>query len=57
MEYRTSEQLKGKIRAFAKKRGLMPQEVLQMYMFEQVLERLAVLCVGEILLNEGGRKI
>ncbi|MBR1598237.1 MAG: nucleotidyl transferase AbiEii/AbiGii toxin family protein [Lachnospiraceae bacterium] len=42
MGYRTAEQLKGKIRVFAKKKGLMPQEVLQMYMFERVLERLAL---------------
>ena len=54
MEYRTSEQLKGKIRAFAKKRGLMPQEVLQMYMFERVLERLALSNYSKNFILKGG---
>ena len=41
MKERTPEQLKGQIRSFAAKRNLLPQEVLQMFMFERVLERLA----------------
>lgn len=41
MKKRTPEQLKGQIRSFATKRNLQPQEVLQMFMFERVLERLA----------------
>ena len=41
MKERTPEQLKGQIRSFAAKRNLQPQEVLQMFMFERVLERLA----------------
>ena len=32
--------LKGKIRAMAKKGGLKPQELLQMYLFEHLLLRL-----------------
>ena len=42
MKERTPEQLKGQIKSFAKKRNLQPQEVLQMYLFERVLERLSV---------------
>ncbi|MBP3469295.1 MAG: nucleotidyl transferase AbiEii/AbiGii toxin family protein [Lachnospiraceae bacterium] len=38
---RTPEQLKGQIRSFAEKRNLQPQEVLQMYLLERVLERLS----------------
>ena len=41
MKERTPEQLKGQIRSFAAKRNLQPQEVLQMFMFERILERLA----------------
>jgi predicted nucleotidyltransferase component of viral defense system len=41
MKVRTPEQLKGQIRNFATQRNLQPQEVLQMYMFERVLDRLA----------------
>ena len=38
---RTAEQLKGKIRGYAKKTGLMSQEILQIYMFERVIDRLS----------------
>jgi len=38
---RTPEQLKGTIRSMAAKNGLRAQEVLQMYLFERVLDRLA----------------
>lgn len=41
MKARTPEQLKGQIRSFAEKRNLQPQEVLQMYLLERVLERLS----------------
>lgn len=41
MKERTPEQLKGQIRNFAKKRNLQPQEVLQMFLLERVLERLS----------------
>ena len=37
----TPEQLKGRIRNLAKEKGLSSQEVLQMYLFEHVLARLA----------------
>ena len=38
---KTPEQLKGSIRSMAEKKNLRAQEVLQMFMFERVLERLA----------------
>lgn len=34
------EQLKGRIRLFSNKNSLRPQEVLQMFMFEQLLSRI-----------------
>ena len=37
----TPEQLKGKIRNVAKEKHLSSQEILQMYLFERVLERLS----------------
>lgn len=37
----TPEQLKGKIRNISKKDGTRPQEVLQMFLFEKLLERLS----------------
>ena len=38
---KTPEQLKGAIRNIAAKKNLRPQEVLQMFLFDRVLERLA----------------
>lgn len=38
---KTPEQLKGSIRSMAAKKNLRAQEVLQMFLFERVLERLA----------------
>ena len=38
---KTPEQLKGAIRNIAAKKNLRPQEVLQMFLFQRVLERLA----------------
>ena len=38
---KTPEQLKGTIRSMAAKRNLRAQEVLQMFLFERILERLA----------------
>ena len=38
---KTPEQLKGAIRSMAATKNLRAQEVLQMFMFERVLERLA----------------
>lgn len=39
---KTPEQLKGAIRNIARKNNLFPQEVLQMFFFERILERLSV---------------
>ena len=39
---KTPEQLKGAIRNIAKKNNLLPQEILQMFLFERILERLSV---------------
>lgn len=39
---KTPEQLKGAIRNIAKSKNLRPQEVLQMFLFERVLERLSL---------------
>ena len=38
---KTPEQLKGSIRSMAAKKNLRAQEVLQMFLFERILERLA----------------
>ena len=38
---KTPEKLKGTIRSMAAKRNLRAQEVLQMFLFERILERLA----------------
>ena len=38
---KTPEQLKGTIRSMAEKKNLRAQEILQMFLFERVLERLA----------------
>ncbi len=38
---KTPEQLKGAIRNIAKSKNLRSQEVLQMFMFERILDRLA----------------
>lgn len=54
MKDRTPEQLKGQIRSFATKRNLQPQEVLQMFMFERVLERLAQSPYKENFVLKGG---
>ena len=54
MKERTPEQLKGQIKSFAKKRNLQPQEVLQMYLFERVLERLSVSKYSKNFILKGG---
>ncbi len=38
---KTPEQLKGTIRSMAAKKNLRAQEVLQMFLFEHILERMA----------------
>jgi len=42
MRLKTLEQLKGAIRNIAKEKQLKPQEVLQMFLFERILERLSL---------------
>lgn len=54
MKQRTPEQLKGQIRSFAAKRNLQPQEVLQMHMFERVLERISKSPYKENFILKGG---
>ena len=51
---KTPEQLKGKIRSMAEKRNLRPQEVLQMYLFERILERLANSPYSDNFILKGG---
>jgi len=50
----TPEQLKGRIRNVAKDKGLSSQEVLQMYLFEHVLARLAKSSYKENFILKGG---
>lgn len=51
---KTPEQLKGKIRSMAEKRNLRPQEVLQMYLFERILERLENSPYSDNFILKGG---
>ena len=51
---RTPEQLKGAVRNIAKKHNLLPQEVLQMFLFERILERLSVSKYKENFILKGG---
>ncbi len=51
---KTPEQLKGAIRNIAKKNNLMPQEVLQMFFFERILERLSVSKFRDNFILKGG---
>ncbi|SFU78508.1 nucleotidyl transferase AbiEii/AbiGii toxin family protein [Butyrivibrio sp. INlla21] len=57
MKERTPEQLKGQVRSFAAKRGLMPQEVLQMFFLERVLERLSRSNYSRNFILKGGMLI
>ena len=54
MKERTPEQLKGQIKNFAAIRSLLPQEVLQVFMFERVLERLAKSKYSKNFILKGG---
>ena len=54
MKYRTPEQLKGQVRNFAVKRNLQSQEVLQMFFFERVLERLSKSQYKDNFILKGG---
>lgn len=51
---KTPEQLKGAIRNIAKEKSLKPQEVLQMYLFERVLERLSLSKYRNNFILKGG---
>ena len=39
---KTPEQLKGSLRNLAKEKGLHAQEILQIFMFERIIERLSL---------------
>lgn len=51
---RTAEQLKGLIRNLSKDTGLMSQEILQMYMFERVIDRLSRSSYKDKFVLKGG---
>lgn len=51
---KTPEQLKGSIRSMAAKKNLRAQEVLQMFLFERVLERLANSTYKDNFILKGG---
>ena len=51
---KTPEQLKGSIRSMAAKKNLRAQEVLQMFLFERILERLAVSRYHSNFILKGG---
>ncbi len=57
MKERTPEQLKGQVRHFATQRGLQPQEVLQMFLLERVLERLSSSKYSKNFILKGGMLI
>lgn len=50
----TPEQLKSKIRNIAHEKNLSSQEILQMYLFERVLERLSKTEYKDNLILKGG---
>lgn len=54
MRVRTPEQLKGQVKAFANKRNLMPQEVLQIFFMERVLDRLSKSQYSSNFILKGG---
>lgn len=51
---KTPEQLKGTIRSMAAKKNLRAQEVLQMFLFERILERMANSRFKDIFILKGG---
>lgn len=51
---KTPEQLKGAIRNIAVKRGLHPQEMLQMFLFERILDRLSASPYRDHFILKGG---
>jgi predicted nucleotidyltransferase component of viral defense system len=54
MNERTPEQLKGQVRSFAQRKKLQPQEVLQMFLLERVLERLSKSSYRDNFILKGG---
>lgn len=54
MRLKTPEQLKGAIRNIAKEKQLKPQEVLQMFLFERILERLSLSRYQDNFILKGG---
>ncbi|MBE5912696.1 MAG: nucleotidyl transferase AbiEii/AbiGii toxin family protein [Pseudobutyrivibrio ruminis] len=57
MKERTPDQLKGQIRHFAAQRGLQPQEVLQMFLLERVLDRMSNSKYSRNFILKGGMLI
>lgn len=51
---KTPENLKGTIRKFAKNKNLRPQEVLQMYLFERIIQRLSLSKYRDNFVLKGG---
>lgn len=51
---KSAEQIKGAIKNIAKKMNLKPQEVLQIFMFERLIERLSVSKYKENFILKGG---
>lgn len=51
---KTPEQLKGAMRNIAKAKKLKPQEVLQMFLFERILERLSLSKYKDNFILKGG---
>lgn len=51
---KTPEQLKGGIRNIAKEKKLKPQEVLQMFLFERILERISLSKYKDNFILKGG---
>ena len=51
---KTPEQLKGAIRKLAKEKGIHAQEVLQIFMFERIIERLSVSLYKDRFILKGG---
>ena len=51
---KSAEQIKGAVKSIAKKMNLKPQEVLQIFMFERLVERLSISKYKENFILKGG---
>ena len=51
---KTPEQLKGAIHKLAKEKGIRAQEILQIFMFERIIERLSVSLYKDRFILKGG---